>query len=78
MIIFPMHMLYLVLTSHRPVNFYILSLKAALIKRISPKDASRSEKTQFPTTRFLVLAFALATGINIPGLLWYASVSLSS
>ena len=77
-VIFPAHFLYLILTSRRPIKFYISSLKAALINRLSPRDVNRSEKAQFPTARFFGLSLAFATGLNIPGLLWYASVSLSS
>ncbi|KAF8516382.1 hypothetical protein JB92DRAFT_2788449 [Gautieria morchelliformis] len=78
MVIFPTHLLYLILTTRKPVKSYISSLTATIAGRLSPGDANRSEKGQFPTARFIVLSFALATGINIPGLLWYASVSLSS
>jgi len=78
MVIFPIHLLYLVLTSQKPVKLYMTSLRATITSRLSPEGFNHSEKGKFPTARFIGLSLCFATGINIPGLLWYAAVSLSS
>jgi len=77
-VIFPIHLLYLVVTSRTPVKDYTSSLKAAFASRLSTAKNIQPEKVPFPTARLVTLVFAMAAGINIPGLLWYAAVSLAS
>ncbi|KAF8585001.1 hypothetical protein K439DRAFT_1344581 [Ramaria rubella] len=77
-IMFPTHLLYLLVTSRKPLKSYVSTLKTTITDRLSAAEINHVGETQFPMARFTGLIFALATGINIPGLLWYAAVSLTS
>jgi len=76
-ILFPTHILYLKLTSGKPFNTYVTILRQALRTRLSTMEGPVGN-TKDLTAQFVVLILALTAGINIPGLLWYASVSLAS
>ncbi|KAF8525057.1 hypothetical protein BU17DRAFT_42073 [Hysterangium stoloniferum] len=76
-ILFPIHILYLKLISGKPFDTYVEILRQALKTRLSTK-AGPVDKTKDPIVRFVVLILALTAGINIPGLLWYAAISLAS
>lgn len=74
-IIFPLHVLYLSSTTGTPLTAYFSTLRKALASRLT---APASDRDSFPIHRLALLILALTAGINIPALLWYAAVSLTS
>lgn len=73
-IILPLHLAWLSLTSSTPLATHLHLLKLALASKFSRNASSDA----FPMTRFLTVVAALTVGATGPGLLWYASVSLTS
>ncbi len=78
-IIFPVHLLYLILTTSASLESLLAGLSVAVKIHFAPSDKSRlaTLKSTFPYGRFLRLTAFLTVGITIPSLLWFISVSLS-
>lgn len=78
-IIFPLHLLYLVLTTSASFESLLAGLSLAIKIHFTPSEKSRLSTLQstFPYGRFLRLTTLLTIGINLPALLWFISVSLS-
>jgi hypothetical protein len=78
-IIFPLHLLYLVLTTSASLESLLAGLSLAVKIHFAPSDRSRLATLQstFPYGRFLRLTAFLTFGLNFPSLLWFISVSLS-
>ncbi|KAF8506671.1 hypothetical protein F5888DRAFT_22765 [Russula emetica] len=78
-IIFPLHLLYLVLTTSASLESLLAGLSLAIKIHFAPIDKSRLDILQstFPYGRFLRLMAFLTVGLTLPALLWYISVSLS-
>ncbi|KAF8898766.1 hypothetical protein BD779DRAFT_1485450 [Infundibulicybe gibba] len=75
-IILPVHLWYLTLTTKYSMSAYLKGLTIAITNHLSPREISGSSK--FPQLAFFRLVLALTTGVTLPGLLWFASVSLAS
>jgi len=75
-IIFPLHLLYLAVTTKYTTAALFRGLQLAITNHLSP--TSCSESRSFPTFKFFRLVMALTAGITFPGLLWFASISLAS
>jgi hypothetical protein len=78
-IIFPLHLLYLVLTTSASLESLLAGLSLAIKIHFAPIDKSRLDILQstFPYGRFLRLMAFLTVGLTLPALLWFISVSLS-
>jgi hypothetical protein len=78
-ITFPLHLLYLVVTTSASLESLLAGLSLAVKIHFAPKEKSRLATLQstFPYGRFLRLTALLAFGFNLPSLLWFISVSLS-
>ncbi|CAK5280214.1 unnamed protein product [Mycena citricolor] len=75
-IIFPLHLLYLSLTTKHSAAEYINGLSVAITNHLRPSRVSTTDR--FPTATFLRLIFGLTVGITMPGLLWFQAISLAS
>lgn len=75
-IIFPLHLLYLIATTNYTTTALFRGLGLAITNHLSP--AACSGPKSFPTYKFFRLVMALTAGITLPGLLWFASISLAS
>lgn len=75
-IIFPLHLLYLAVTTKYTTTALFRGLQLAITNHLSPTP--RSGSRSFPTFKFCRLVMALTAGITLPGLLWFASISLAS
>ncbi|KAF8168120.1 hypothetical protein B0H34DRAFT_684272 [Crassisporium funariophilum] len=73
-IIFPLHLLYLLATTHHTAVSLFKGLTIALTNQLDPSQQS----THFPKRKFLRLTLALTVGITCPALLWFAAISLAS
>jgi len=76
LIIFPLHVTYLSLTSGRPVKDYTSGLSLAIKRHIAgnpivPDDA------KFPWPRFATMLGLMTVGVTLPALLWFCAVSLA-
>jgi len=78
-IIFPLHLLYLVLTTSASSESLLAGLSLAVKIHFAPPDKSRLTILQstFPYGRLLRLTTFLTIGLSLPALLWFISVSLS-
>jgi hypothetical protein len=76
-IIFPLHLLYLVGTTKHSTSALISGLQLAITKQLSP-DSDSPKSRPFPTLKFLWLIVAFTFAVTLPGLLWFASISLAS
>lgn len=78
-IIFPLHLLYLVLTTSASLESLLTGLSLVVKIHFAPVDKSRLAIVQstFPYGRFLRLTAFLTVGITLPAVLWFISVSLS-
>ena len=74
-IIFPLHLLYLVLTTSASLESLLAGLSLAVKIHFAPSNTGRL--ATFPYGRFLRLTAFLTFGLNFPSLLWFVSVSLS-
>ncbi|KAF9015142.1 hypothetical protein BDQ17DRAFT_1385929 [Cyathus striatus] len=72
-IIFPLHLLYLTVTTKDSVTSLIKCLSIAITQHLAPRGSS-----EFPYSRFTRLIFALTFGLTCPALLWFAAISLAS
>jgi len=78
-IIFPLHLLYLVLTTSASLESLLAGLSLAVKIHFAPIDKSRLAILQstFPYGRLLRLTAFLTVGLTLPSVLWFISVSLS-
>jgi len=78
--IFPVHLLYLHASSTRPVSAYCRGLSAAVKQHLSRGTAlvSLPNERPFPTARLISIISWCTLGITVPGLLWFAAITLAS
>ena len=78
-LIFPLHLLYLVLTTSASLESLLAGLFLAVKIQFAPSDQNYlvTLRSPFPYTRFLRLLAFLTLGVTLPALLWFVSVSLS-
>jgi hypothetical protein len=78
-LIFPLHLLFLVLTMPVSLEALLAGLSLAIKFHYAPSDQNHLATLQspFPRSRILRLITFLTLGITIPSLLWFVSVSLS-
>ena len=76
---FPLHLLYLVLTSSASLESILAGLFLAVKIHFAPTDQNHRVTLQspFPYVRFFRLVAFLTIGVTLPALLWFVSVSLS-
>jgi hypothetical protein len=78
-IVFPLHLFFLLNTTDISKAGYISGLRYALIEKITPSsDLAPLGPALFPNRRFILLILAITSGVTVPALLWYTSVSLTS
>ncbi|KAI0068224.1 hypothetical protein BV25DRAFT_1793344 [Artomyces pyxidatus] len=78
--IFPLHLAFLAVKTQSPVEPLLSGLFFAIKTQFAPhaqRHAATIHRSPFPTFRFLRLIVLLTVGVTVPGLLWFASVSLS-
>ncbi|KAF9535460.1 hypothetical protein CPB83DRAFT_801858 [Crepidotus variabilis] len=83
LITFPIHILYLRLTSSHSISSLLRGLAVAITNHLVPTQRKRASdhvyaSTRFPYKKFFKLALGLTFGISTPAMLWFMSVSLSS
>jgi len=71
--VFPLHLLYLVVTTPKSGREYLSDLSTVIHYQFS----SNSQRLS-PRSRTIVIFFMMFMGLTGPGLLWYISVSLTS
>jgi drug/metabolite transporter (DMT)-like permease len=78
-ITFPLHLIYLVLTTSASLESLLAGLSLAVKIHFAPSVKSRlaTLRSRFPYGRFFRLTAFLTFGLNLPSLLWFVSVSLS-
>ena len=78
-IIFPLHLIYLVLTTSASLESLLAGLSFAIKIHFAPVDKSRLAILQstFPYGRFFRLTALLTVGLTLPSVLWFISVSMS-
>lgn len=69
-------MLYLLATTKHTTASLWKGLRIAITNLLLPEQ--RFQKIRFPYYKFIRLSIFLTIGITIPGLLWFAAVSLAS
>lgn len=74
LILYPCHVLYLILTTHYKSSQLWETVKIAITNRLNQDVGS----TKFPLIQLLALIFALTVGITVPALLWFAAMPISS
>ncbi|KAH9964298.1 hypothetical protein BC827DRAFT_68977 [Russula dissimulans] len=76
---FPLHLLYLVLTTSASLESILAGLSLAVKIHFAPSGQGRvaTLRSPFPYARFLRLVAYLTFGLTVPSLLWFASVSLA-
>jgi hypothetical protein len=76
---FPVHLLFLVLTTSASLESLLTGLSLALKIQFAPGDQNHlvTLRSPFPYSRFLRLTAFLTFGATLPALLWFISVSLS-
>jgi len=75
MIIFPLHLLYLLATTEHTAISLFKCLQFAITNHLLP---DKSFTTVFPYYKFFRLTIIMTIGITFPALLWFAAVSLAS
>ena len=75
-IIFPLHILYLLVTTDYTAAALLKGLSIAITNHLSPGHKSTGSK--LPRAKFLRLVLGLTIGITYPALLWFSAVSLAS
>jgi hypothetical protein len=77
--IFPLHLLYLLLTTSASLESLLAGVSLAVKIHFAPIDKSRLAILQstFPYGRLFRLTAFLTVGLTLPALLWFISVSLS-
>ncbi|KAI0651895.1 hypothetical protein C8Q79DRAFT_64466 [Trametes meyenii] len=78
-LLFPLHLLYLRLTSEHSLRLLWASVLAAVRKHLKPRASSAAlvDSANFPRRRFYRLLAYLTTGLTLPGLLWFIAVTLA-
>lgn len=76
LIIFPLHVTYLSLTSGRPAKDYMSGLSLA-IKRHIAGNLIEPDDVKFPWPRFATMLGLMTVGVTLPGLLWFCAISLA-
>jgi hypothetical protein len=78
-LIFPLHLLFLVLTVPVSVESLLAGLSLAVKVHFSPnnQDLLTTLRSPFPHVHFLKLIALLTLALSIPSVLWFVSVSLS-
>ena len=76
MIIFPLHLLYLLATTEHTATSLLKGLRLAITNHLVPDTGFTAVK--LPYYKFFRLVIVLTVGITLPGLLWFAAVSLAS
>ncbi|KAG7450539.1 uncharacterized protein BT62DRAFT_991448 [Guyanagaster necrorhizus] len=76
-LIFPLHLLYLRVTTNHSTKSLLNGLSAAVSNHLSPPPCHPSA-AGFPRFRFVSLILALTIGMTFPGLLWFAAITLAS
>ncbi|EGO03048.1 hypothetical protein SERLA73DRAFT_176566 [Serpula lacrymans var. lacrymans S7.3] len=76
---FPIHYLYLLSATKYTHRALVSGLSTAISRQLSNKlDVPHTHQPSiFPTLRFVVLAIILTAGYSVPGLLWFAAISLA-
>ncbi|KAH8120153.1 hypothetical protein DFH11DRAFT_1558629 [Phellopilus nigrolimitatus] len=78
-IIFPLHLFYLHIATPFSVLSYLRGLSWAIKGHLSNRHTSpSSQSSPFPIGRLLAILSWFTVGITIPGLLWFAAISLAS
>jgi hypothetical protein len=77
--IFPLHLIYLLLTTSASLESLLAGVSLAVKIHFAPVDKSRLAILQstFPYGRLFRLTAFLTVGLTLPALLWFISVSLS-
>ncbi|KAI0363898.1 hypothetical protein BV20DRAFT_64932 [Pilatotrama ljubarskyi] len=76
-ILFPLHLLYLHITSQHSVRSLWASVLHTLRRQLSQASSATTAKPNFPTWRFCRFLAVLTTGLTLPGLLWFIAVTLA-
>ena len=76
MIIFPLHMLYLLATTKDTPTSLLTGLRIAITNHLLPDQNFTT--VRFPYYKLFILGISLTAGITVPALLWFAAVSLTS
>ncbi|KAI5898240.1 uncharacterized protein SCHCODRAFT_02744507 [Schizophyllum commune H4-8] len=74
---FPLHVLYLRTTTKYTLSGLLSGLKLAITDHLAPKGVQPYTGTSFPYRKFITLVLTLTLGMTLPGLLWFAAVSLA-
>ncbi|KAJ8457205.1 hypothetical protein ONZ45_g18407 [Pleurotus djamor] len=74
-LIFPVHLLYLMITSNTSPYALLNGLSLAVREHLAP---GTSPSDRFPRKAFLRLILALTLGVTCPALLWFAAISMAS
>lgn len=79
LIIFPLHLLYLALSTRTPPRPFLRGLLLAIRRHLAPQSQSllAGQPAQFPTFKFFRLSLGLTLGATAPGLLWFSAISLA-
>ena len=81
-IIFPLHLLYLHVSTPFPIRAYIRGLAVAAKNHLNKRSLTASPEvgrnTLFPVSRFLTIMTWCTFGVTIPALLWFAALPLAS
>ncbi|EIM83461.1 uncharacterized protein STEHIDRAFT_63538 [Stereum hirsutum FP-91666 SS1] len=79
-IIFPLHLLYLVVWTGHSHRRLLNGLRIAITKHLEPpsrRSGTPLSRTPFPTFKFVRLVFLMTLGVTIPALMWFAAVSMA-
>ncbi|KZT44647.1 hypothetical protein SISSUDRAFT_976694 [Sistotremastrum suecicum HHB10207 ss-3] len=77
-LLFPLHLLYLVTVTGIPARAYLSGLWTSLRFQLSPPSTFGAREAPFPWPKLTSLSFMMLVGVTGPALLWYASVPLTS
>ncbi|KLO17009.1 hypothetical protein SCHPADRAFT_994645 [Schizopora paradoxa] len=78
LIILPIHLAILHYTSGIPFDAYIRGLQNAIRSHYGHKSIDIQSSRSHPFSQFLLLVSLCTIGITIPGLLWFAAITLAS
>jgi hypothetical protein len=73
MIIFPLHLLYLITMAGHNLSGLLGGLRVALAFHLSNSPTTQT----FPWRRFVYLLTFMLIGVTLPGLLWFAAITMS-
>jgi hypothetical protein len=74
MLVFPLHLLYLIGTSKYNIRSLLDGLRISLVMQLSPTTPNIGP---FPSKQFVYLMIFMLIGVTLPGLLWFAAVPLA-